>query len=168
MRSDEVADKPTTLARQETDMHVRILVIATIVLGSTLAWADTIEEKRMKEAAEQDSAKQIKHMNEKCKTSVSETGYIDWSSWKALKSEDGRNKVAHACRWVPYGIGALCRSDKIAQEMVAKNIKKMVCKGDATDDVQFEMKGNTLVVHTLLGAQGTEKKARSWLTKNLE
>jgi hypothetical protein len=144
-------------------MHLRILVIATVVLGSTLAWADTIEEKRVKDQAEKMAADRIKRVNENCKTSVPETGYIDWSSW------DGKtDKAGNACKWVLFATATLCRSDKIAQETVAKNVKTMVCKGDSTDDIKFELKGTKLVVHTLDGAKDSEKKTKAWLTKNLE
>lgn len=40
--------------------------------------------------------------------------------------------------------------------------------GDSTEDIKFEMKGDTLVVHTRLGVKDTDKKTKNWLTKDLQ
>lgn len=145
---------------------MRRLVIAVIVLGSAAVAADTIEDKRHKEDAEKNVAFHAKSMNKACKTTIPDTGIIDWSTWKVLVDEKN-NKVGSPCGYVAYGIRSLCGSDKIAQEMVAKDIDKITCMGDSTEDLTFEMKGKTLVVHTRLGVRDTDKKTKNWLTKNL-
>lgn len=146
---------------------MRMFVVALIACGSALAHADTIEEKRQKEAADKQVEYELKAMNKTCKTQMPETGMIDWGSWKTLV-DDKNNSAGTRCKYVPYGIANLCRSDKIAQETVAKDVKKITCMGDATDDIKFELKGDTLVVHTHLLVKDTDKKTRTWLTKNLQ
>jgi hypothetical protein len=142
-------------------------VIALVVCGSALAHADNIEEKRQKDAAEKLVAIEIKSMNTACKTSVPETGVIDWGSWKTIADEKN-NSAGSRCKYVAYGIENLCRGDKIAQETVAKDLKKISCMGDATDDIKFELKGDTLVVHSHLLVKDVDKKTKTWLTKNLQ
>lgn len=139
------------------------LLLVMILSGTTLAVADTIEEKRIKADSEKDVASEIKSMNKACQTSIPETGFIDWASWKTVD-----NQVRYSCKYVPYGIASLCRSDKIAQETVAKDIKKLSCTGDAADDLKLELKGDTLVAHTKGGVKDTDKKTKTWLTKNLQ
>jgi hypothetical protein len=146
---------------------MRRLMIVTMILSSTVAFADTIEEKRQKEDAEKLVASNIKSMNKTCKTAIPDAGVIDWASWKTIVDEKN-NKAGSSCKYVAYGIESLCRSDKIAQETVAKDVKKLTCLGDGADDVTFEMKGDTLVIHTKLGVKDTDKKTKTWLTKNLQ
>ena len=147
---------------------MRRFVTVLLVLGSTVAAADTIEEKRLKEEAETYVTQEMKPMNKVCKTTMSESGVIEWSAWKTLV-DDKNNKVGTACKYVAYGMANLCRSDRIAQESVAKDIKKIVCKGDTTEDIKFDLdKDGTLTVHTRLGMKDTDRKTKTWLTKNLQ
>jgi len=146
-------------------MH-RFLIV-TMILGSTVAFADSIEEKRQKADAEKLVEFDVKSMNKACKTTMPETGVIDWASWKTIV-DDKNNKASSACKYVAYGMGNLCRGDKIAQETVAKDVKKLSCMGDSADDITFELKGDTLVVHTRLGVKDTDKKTKTWLSKNLQ
>ena len=139
------------------------LLLAMMLTGTTLALADTIEEKRIKADTEKDVAFEIKSMNKACNTAIAEAGYIDWTTWKTVD-----NQVRYACKYVPYGIASLCRSDKIAQETVAKDIKKLSCVGDGGDDLKLELKGATLVAHTKGGVKDADKKTKNWLTKNLQ
>jgi hypothetical protein len=143
------------------------LVMIMVVLGSTIAAADTMEEKRIKADAEKLVAFSVKQMNKACKTTIPDTDVIDWASWKTLKDETSA-KVSSQCGNVAYGIDQLCHSDKIAQETVAKDIKKLTCMGDTTEDIKLELKGDTLVFHTRLGVKDTDKKTKTWLSKNLQ
>jgi hypothetical protein len=147
---------------------MRTFVTVLLVLGTTVAAADTIEEKRLKEEADKLVAFEMKSLNKNCKTTIPDAGIIDWSTWKELVN-DKNSKVGSVCMYIAFGMNNLCRSDRIAQESVAKDIKKIVCKGDSTEDLKFELdKDGTLVVHTHLGMKDTDKKTKTWLTKNLQ
>src|SRR4051794_32589347 len=113
---------------------MRKFVIATLLLGSTLATADSIEEKRQKADSESLLKHEVQSANKACKTTVPETDIIDWSTFKVIV-DDKNSSAGSVCKYVVYGMGNLCRGDKIAQETVAKDVKKFVCKGDSTEDI---------------------------------
>jgi hypothetical protein len=146
---------------------MRTLVIALLVIGPTLASADSIEEKRGRTNAERRVSEGIQMMNKKCKTSMPERGIIDWSSWKTVAGEDVW-KVGSRCHYIPSGVHSLCGEDEIAQETVAKNVKKIVCKGDSTEGPRFELKNGALIVHMSFEDKNMNYKTKEWLSKNLE
>jgi hypothetical protein len=146
---------------------MRSFVIALLVLGPTLASADSIEEKRGRSNAERRVKEGIKMMNKKCNTSIPETGVIDWSSWKSTPGEDVW-KVGSRCHYISSGVWDLCNEDEIAQQTVAKSVKKIVCKGDSTEGPRFELKKGALVVHMSFEDKNMNYKTKEWLSKNLE
>lgn len=148
---------------------LRSLAVACVVLGCTPAVAQpprTIEEKRHRVNAEELVAEDVNSMNWICKTAIPEIEVIDWTTWK--QPIDGKgNHVANQCRHVAAGAERLCRSGAIAQQALAKNVRRIVCRGDAQGDIKFELKGNTLVVRTFLGVTETDRKTQQWLYANL-
>ena len=127
----------------------------------------SIEEQRHRVNAEDLVAVDMRSANWLCKTSLPETDVIDWSSWSAVADDRG-NHVASQCREAVAGAERLCRSGSIAQQALAKNVRRIVCRGDARGDIHFELAGTALVVHTVLGATETAAKTQQWLYTNLK
>ena len=146
------------------------LVIGMVLVMSSLAFADSIEEKRIKADAEKQMQFSVSQANKSCKATIGDTGTIDWSSWKDLKDPaGGSTKIYSQCGYVPYAMYLMCGNDKIAQESVAKDIKKLVCKGDANGGKpQLELKDGTLTIHTSYAVKDTVNFTKEWLTKNLQ
>jgi hypothetical protein len=142
-----------------------LLVLSVMV--PALAGAQSIEEKQNRAAGESLVADSVKSMNKVCKTEIPTDGVIDWASWKSAVNEKGK-KANYPCGYVAYGMESLCR-DKIAQETVAKDVKKLRCLGDGSgEEVKFELKDGTLVFHTHYEMRDTDKQAKKWLSKNLQ
>ncbi len=151
-------------------MKLNPFAVAVMLLVPSLAFSQSIEEKQKRASAETQMSDFAKTMNKYCKTALPETGMIDWSTWPVAEDEKGGGNasVSSQCKYVIYGTESLCRDEAIAQETVAKDVKKFLCKGDGKDEITFEMKGDTLIVHTAFGLRDTDKKAQKWLSKNLQ
>lgn len=146
------------------------VVIGMILVVSSLASADSLEDKRIRADAENLLQFQVSKMNKSCKATVPDTGVIDWSSWKDLRDPAGGSTKIHTqCGYVAYAMDLMCNSgnDKIAQETVAKDVKRIVCRGDAGADLKLELKDGTLVIHTSFAVKETVNKTKGWLAKNL-
>jgi hypothetical protein len=149
---------------------MRALVPVLVLAATAVALADpstTIEEERNRANAEQLVASELVAMNTTCKTNVSDINVIDWATWKSAVDDQG-NHAATQCRQIAAGAEALCRSDTIAQRAFAKGVTRIVCNGDGSGDLRFELKGTTLAVHTFLGAKETEIRTHRWLYANLK
>ena len=147
-------------------MPTKHALLVLSVMVPALSSAQSIEEKQNRANGESLVADSVKSMNKVCKTEIPTAGVIDWTSWKSAVNEKGK-KANYPCGYVAYGLESLCR-DKIAQESVAKGIKKLVCLGDGTgDEVKFELKDGTLTFHTHYEMRTPTSRPRSGASKNL-
>ncbi|HEV7559070.1 MAG TPA: hypothetical protein VGO00_26535 [Kofleriaceae bacterium] len=147
------------------------LVIGMVLVVSSLAFADSLEEKRIKADAEKLLQFDVSKMNKSCKATVPDTGVIDWSTWRDVKDPAGGSTKVHSqCGYVAYAMDLTCANgnDKIAQDTIAKDVKRLVCMGDAGADLRLELlKDGTLVIHTSFAVKETVNKTKGWLAKNL-
>ena len=126
----------------------KIVPFALVVAGmSALAEGESIEEKKNRAEQEKRVVSLIKEVNTKCKTAIPDAAVMDWSTWKMAR--DGGHQAAVFCEYGITAVRNLC-ADKIAQETIAKGLKKIVCVGDAVEKTSAEIKGDTLLLHTSL------------------
>ena len=133
-----------------------------------LAVGESIEEKKNRADQEKRIVSLIKEVNGKCKTAIPDSGVMDWSTWK--QARDGGHQAAVFCEYGITAVRNMC-TDKIAQEAIAKSLKKIVCAGDAADKTSAEVRGDTLLLHTSLSttsANALQTQARDALSKNLK
>ena len=140
-------------------------LICTAILLPVIARAESIEEKRNRANAESSVASSAKSLNGYCKTSLPTEAIIDWDSWKTA-IDDKNHHVSAQCSSVLSGVSNAC-GDKIARDVIAKDIKRVVCLGSASGELVGYFKDSVLYVRTSFTESAVSSKTKAWLLKHL-
>ena len=136
-----------------------VIVMLALGVSGSFAAAESLQEKQDHAKEEKSLVAPVKEMNTVCKSKVEVK--IDWSTWK--EAHDNAGHYAHsACNDGIDPIKTMCR-DALAQEAVAKQLKTIVCLGNATERTA-SYKDGTLTIHTGLAVdkgdiRGATRKA---------
>jgi hypothetical protein len=146
-----------------------MLTVCLAMLAPTVVRADSLEEKRKKTEMEEKMAKDATSLERVCKSHIELV--MDWGSWNTLRDDHG-NTPYSACQPTWGTVESMCHA-KDAQEVIAKDIHRVVCTGGGTDgdnhrapDVQ--LKGTTLVFHGTVISHSYGGDLRKYLEKNLK
>jgi hypothetical protein len=116
-----------------------LVVIAMSIGGASIAFAESLAEKKKHKEQVEYLQKELDYTNEKCGTKI--TASFDWSKSK-LEDMDKYSAYGY-CESALDALESICE-DSDGKEAVQKDVKKVVCKFGAKDKRAISLKGGTL------------------------
>jgi hypothetical protein len=143
---------------------IRKLAFVSLVLVSSVAIADSLEEQKAHKKQQAELDDEIKSMNKSCDTKM--TVSVDWGSWGGQIDAGAPKKTSIICYKAIWDMENMCR-DKDAKAAIQKEVTAVSCRGGGGDQASVKLDGTTLVYTGAI----TQKKAadvKGYLMKTLK
>jgi hypothetical protein len=146
-----------------------LIVCLAALLAPAVTRADSLEDKRRKTEMEDKMGKDATSLERVCKSKIELV--MDWGSWSQLRDDHG-NTPYSACQPTWSTVESMCHA-KDAQEVIAKDIRRIECKGGGTDGdnhraPDVRLNGTTLVFRGTIVSHTYGGDLRKYLEKNLK
>jgi hypothetical protein len=109
--------------RYAHEMHRKTIVLVLAAVFSSVAFADSTEEKNWRASEETNLKQPLETMNKQCGTSITEK--IDWSTFRYDRWQS--QQAGMKCASVVWAVRDICY-DAGGKAAVAKTIKSITCK----------------------------------------
>lgn len=143
---------------------IRKLAFLSIVLISSAAVADSLEEQKAHKKQQAELDDEISSMNRACDTKMAVT--VDWASWGGNIDAGGPKRTAIICYKPIWDVTNMCR-DKDAKAAIQKEITAVECRGGAGDQATVKLAGTSLV-YTGAVTQKKPADVKGYLMKTLK